>query len=182
MKALNKIKVGILGLSVVLIFSTNGFGNSDKGNKTKLSNEKRDVVLQGTIAHRRANVEEIRVNVYSKNELVESAIANGKGDFEMKLQRGEDYTIEIVANGFYNKRFKVLTTGMDIDGTPPPIEFNATLVHKNELSGSDDFLLDFPWAIFTFHGKKKEFKLHQKYTKKMIKDINAIYHATSSIN
>ena len=137
------------------------------------------ILVKGKILYEESKAKKVIVKLYEHNELVQAQILESTHNINLNLDRNTEYTIEITSDGFFDKRVKISTMNLEPNVNPSAIKFTAVLLLKNNLEESDDFLMDFPWAVYKYSKTKKQFVLDEDYTYDMIKDVDRLYKSNS---
>lgn len=109
-------------------------------------------------------VKDAQVNLYASNEKISTKKWSKK--FDYTLEMGNQYTIEIIKEGYFTKRISISTEGGDKNA--PPFLFVMELKSQTN-KGSDD---DFPSALIKYMKNEGAFNFDVKYAKNMKKEKN----------
>lgn len=162
-----KNKTTLLMIGTLLWF--NSFAGDQKLKSKPKKSEEIGLIVYGKI-NTGVKVRKIEFNLYELNDLVVSGRVNRKGEFEVPLYLGQEYILEIAADGFLPKRFYFDTR------VPGQIDklfvfgFSVDLLQEECVSGADIFSLDFPYALVKYDEKSFEFNFIKEYTDQIKKE------------
>ena len=159
-------------LSLVICFFAQLLCANSNPDKTS---DSQDILVKGKIFYEEYLLKTVVVNLYDQNKLVHQTTLNSSHNVNLNLARDKDYTIEILAEGFFDKRLKISTKHLKMDSKPSIIKFNATLLSKSNFKNPDDFLMDFPWAVFEYDTHTNQFIIDKNYTEIMLQEISSLY-------
>ena len=160
-------------LGIILISSVTYANNPIKKDSIK-SNECL-VVIGIALDEKNEPIDGVNIKLYKENE--ETVWAEGTivvyhdHNFKFVLDANEYYTIEISKPG-YVKRLVSISTKLPSNVSIRPLfkyEFDIVLFKDRE--GVDDYYLDFPVALISYHAKTAIFDNNNKYTKHIKRKI-----------
>lgn len=119
-------------------------------------------------------IKNISVYLYEGANIVDSAKVNSNKDFGFVLDRNKQYSICIIARGYYQRLIAINTDLPDNINTIPLFIFEFEIELMREAKGVDDYYMDFPIAIIAFDPKTETFGYRKKYTTMMQKESRKV--------
>lgn len=153
-------KLFLSSLSIICSFSS-------------FSSNVKSVMFKGEVQLTFEDTRDALVYVYSGNNLKDSTKTSNSGRFEIELELGGIYTLEIKKVGYISKRLSINAQVKDPYKKVPNFNFLCELteisseVYVNEI--------DFPVSIIRMNERKGEFEHNASYTRSMNKVQNTIY-------
>jgi hypothetical protein len=136
------------------------------------------VKFKGKVIITESDLSNVTVNLYQRNELINTFVTNASGGFEMKLELGHNYTFEVMKDGFITKRLAVnATSKTEVKQRVANFDFFCELIPYKD--GVDTSELDFPITIIELNEKKGEFEYVTDYTKLMAKEQEKVMEQLS---
>jgi hypothetical protein len=143
-----------------------------------IASKQETVKFKGKIVIADSDLSNVTVNLYKRNEIVNTFVTNASGGFEMKLDLGNNYTFEVIKEGYITKRLAVnATSNKIIKNRVANFDFFCELIPYKD--GVDTSELDFPITIIELNEKKGEFEYVASYTKSMAKEQEKVIEQLS---
>lgn len=125
--------------------------------------------VYGQVKQGNEKIENAIVSLYKENEIVKTFETGKNGKFEMELDLGAYYTIEVVKDGFITKRIGINTVSQvqyrKMDYVPYAVDISIT--PKDEFCGVNVDPLDFPFALVSYYHEDRMFVHNEEYTSEM---------------
>ena len=125
--------------------------------------------VYGLVKQGNEKIENATVSLYKANEIVKTFKTGKNGKFEMELDLGAYYTIEVVKDGFITKRIGINTVSQvqyrKMDYVPYAVDISIT--PNNEFCGVNTDPLDFPFALVSYYHEDRMFVHNEEYTTEM---------------
>lgn len=135
--------------------------------------------VSGLVKDGKAKVESATVNLYKVNKVVQSFTTKKNGKFDMELDLGTHYTIEVIKDGYITKRIGISTVS-EVDYKRMeymPYGVDIYLSPTDAYSGVDTDVLDFPFALVSYDHNDRLFLHDEKYTEGMQGEEQRIHHS-----
>lgn len=128
--------------------------------------------ISGEISHNDNSIEEVLVELFEGNKVVDAFETKKNGKFKFTLYSNMVYTIQMSKKGFYTKRISVITkVPKDFDSFQKfPFDIGMTMKEEAQY---DPYISEYPSALIQFDEKRKEFRYDKDYTKSYFDDIEA---------
>lgn len=135
-----------------------------------------EIKLQGQIFQKYNLIDDVQIQLYSGDTLLQTKKSNGKGKFKIKLESNKNYRLVFSKANYLSKTIVVLAVKEDTK--IPTFKFDMELEKEREFRYVDTSELDDPVAMLFFNKKKGEldwdrnhtFKIHQEIAE--LKDLN----------
>jgi len=124
--------------------------------------------IYGQITQSGKTAKNVKVKVYNGNNLMEE-FTSKRGIFEVMLDLGHYYTIELSAEGYITKRITLDTKLEKKNVKPSPFDCGIDLIPLTALGNTDPSLLEFPLAYMTYDSKRRSFEPIMEYSMNMMK-------------
>lgn len=141
------------------------------------SSDVKSVKFKGEVLLTSEDTRDALVYIYNGNNLIDSTKTTNSGSFEIELELGSVYTLEIKKAGYISKRLSINAQVKDPYKKVPSFNFLCELTEiSSELYANE---IDFPVTIIRMNERKGEFEHNASYTRSMNKVQNAIYQEMS---
>ena len=128
--------------------------------------------VYGRVKDGKSKVDGAIVRLYKENEIVKTYNTEKNGKFEMELDLGAYYTIEVEKDGYITKRIGINTVSkvdyQRMDYLPYGVDIYIT--SEEAYTGVNTDMLDFPFAIVSYDHKDRMFVHDLDYTEDMMLD------------
>ena len=124
----------------------------------------------GIIYNNRTKIKNYTISIYQRNKLLKTITGSSRKNFQSNVPVNTYCTIEIIADGYYTKRF-IFDTSIpnDYNKQIPEFKFDMDVFSEKELDGVNTSALDLPVGVVKYNNKKERFEHNKSYTKKMKK-------------
>ncbi len=137
-------------------------------------------IVEAEVKIDRKKSKNIDVKIYDDNEVIDVLKTNADGKFSAKLKENKNYTIEITKEDFYPKRISISTKTSRQLNKIEIFAFKVTLCKEQNVPKSEDFFLDFPFALISYNDEKGYFQYDISYTENMQLEEDYIINEASS--
>ena len=125
--------------------------------------------VYGRVKDGKEKIDAATVRLYKENEIVKTFETPKNGKFEMELDLGSYYTIEVEKDGYVGKRIGINTVSdiemMKMQYLPYGVDIHLT--SKDEYVGVSTDILDYPFALVSYDHKDRMFLHDEGYTEGM---------------
>lgn len=124
--------------------------------------------IYGQITQSGKPAKNVKVTIYSGNEVLEEFVLK-RGIFEVMLNLGNYYTIEVSAEDCLTKRLVLDTKVEKKNLKPAPFDCAIDLIPVAMIGNNDPSMLDFPVACVIYDSKRRSFEPIMEYSMNMMK-------------
>lgn len=122
------------------------------------------IQIKGTVASNNKKCDGAEINIYEGNELIEVALADSKGRFNVELAAGARYTVRFSKGALIAKNIVFDLRVESLGNSPEPFECDVYLYSQAYMSGMSSSVLDFPMAILEYNERKERLEFNSEYT------------------
>ncbi len=119
-------------------------------------------------------IRNINAYLYEGPNIIDSTKVNSMKDFGFILKKNKEYSLKIVAKGYYPRLISFDTRLPDDVSIVPVFVFEFDIILIPEIKGVDDYFTDFPIALVEFEPKTQKFNYNKKYTAKIQKELDKV--------
>lgn len=128
--------------------------------------------IGGIITAKTDKLEEVLVELYEQNKMVDAFETKKNGKFKFALYNNHIYTIMLTKDGYHTKKITVDTHVPDDFDDLIDYAFDIELDEEaEELADEKENLLEYPIAIISYDSKQNEFIYDKNYTKGLVKEL-----------
>ena len=120
------------------------------------------------------HIKDVFVYLYNDSVIIDSAKVNSTKDFGFMLECNKQYSLHILAGGYYSRLIKINTIVPANVNTSPVFIFEFEVELLKVTKGVDDFFMDFPIALISYEAKIEKFTFSKKYTDFIQKELKKI--------
>jgi len=124
--------------------------------------------IYGQITQSGKPAKNVKVTIYNGNDVLEQFVSK-RGIFEVMLNLGHYYTIEVSSDGCITKRLALDTRVEKKNLKPAPFDCAIDLIPVAMIGKNDPSLLDFPVACVIYDAKRRSFEPIMEYSMNMMK-------------
>jgi hypothetical protein len=128
--------------------------------------------VYGRVKNGKTKVDGATIRLYKENCIVRTYQTEKNGKFEMELDLGAYYTLEVVKEGYITKRIGINTVSKvefeRMDYQPYGVDINLT--SEDSYVGVNIDMLDYPFALVSYDHHDSMFVHDENYTEEMILD------------
>lgn len=121
----------------------------------------------GSVTEEGKRCQDATVTLYEGNDVINSFKTPRNGRFQLLLHTGKYYTLEVIKEGYVQKRISIDTEMGNRRISVPVYECDLDIIPTSLFKDMDIGDLDFPMAIVTFDPKTREFTHSELYTSSM---------------
>lgn len=134
---------------------------------TVFSSNVKTLKMKGEVFLETSDSKDATIYVYLGNELVDTVFSTKSGRFDVELELGYKYVLELQKDGYVSKKLAVNTEVKDPFKRIPTFSFLCELIQvENEIVSLE---YDFPATIIKMNEKKGKFEYSSSYTKTISK-------------
>lgn len=135
--------------------------------------------VSGVVKDGKTRVEGAQIKLYCGNTVVNTFQTRKNGKFEMELDLGADYTIEVLKEGYIPKRIGI-NTASEVDYKRMeylPYGVDISLTAISNMAGVNTDVLDYPFALVSYDHNDRLFLHNEEYTEGMKVEEQRLHHS-----
>ena len=163
-------KASIYLFIFTFILSINTFAQKKKVEKI----DPNDCLATIGMFYNKVQIPKLFAYLYDGPTIVDSVKLNSNKEFGFILKKNKEYSIKIVAKGYYPRLISFNTKMPDDVSTSPLFLFEFDIILIPVVKGVDDYFTDFPIAIVDWDDKSQKFNYNKKYTATIQKELDKV--------